>query len=275
MHGALEIFPLELLPNAEMASAPYIEKHGIRAVHVRQHHRHASPKNQDEIPEYSEMVYQTNDMPVADWVTANVFSDMVQGYHCLGLLTCFAVYLHCAQQLPYETFYFDLMDYAKANPKTLVGELLPICVERYWALSQGAGESIVYDHPTFGEVTWTLGEMLFLRSALETERFYDEIRGFIAQYNLDAEVLAQLFQFQQTVVLLPTPPPTERTFDYDFPEYFSEAIAGRNPTLIRKRTTLCFPARQAASWPDFARDYVWYDRRKGSLTKRGYNVRYE
>jgi len=276
IHGALEIFRLELLPNAEMASAAYIEQHGIKAIRLRQHHRHASPKNQDEIPEYTELVYQTNTMPVADWVTSNVFSDMVQGFHCLGLLTCFAVYLRWEQRLPYENFYFDLMAYAKANPSTLAGELLPFCIERYWALSKGAGERIVYDHPTFGEVTWTLGEMLFLRCALEAERFYDEIRGFIARYDIDAEVAAQLFQFQRTVVLLPTPPPSAQTFDYDFPDYFSAALAGRQPTLLSKRTTIHFPGqRKTSSWADFARDFVWYDRRKGSLTKRGYEVQYE
>ena len=276
IHGALEIFRLELLPNAEMASAAYIEQHGLKAIRVRQHHRHASPENQDEIPEYTELVYQTSTMPTADWVTSNVFSDVVQGFHCLGLLTCFAVYLRQERQLPYETFYFDLMDYAKANPSTLIGELLPFCIERYWALSQGAGESIVYDHPTFGEVTWTLGEMLFLRSAFESGRFYDEIRGFIQQYRIDAEVSAQLFRFQRTVVLLPAPPSSAQTFDYDFPAYFSEALAGRNPTLLRKHTTISFPAqRRTSSWADFSRDYVWYGRRKGSLTKRGYEVQYE
>ena len=276
IHGALEIFSCELLVNAEFATKAYREKYGIQSVRVRQYHRHGSPKNEDEIPEYSEFVYATSAMPVEDWVAANLFSASVQGFHCLGLLPYLAVYLHQTQQLPYERFYLDYMTYAKANPATLTGEMLPFFEKRYWALSEGKGESIVYCEPQFGEVTWSLGESLFLRSAYECERFYAELPAFLARYGLDAALVAELIRYQRAMVNLPAVPPPRQSFAYDFPAFFAEAFASRPAELQAKQTTLLFPEQsEEISWADFARDYVWYDRRKGSLLRKGYEVHYE
>jgi len=276
IHGALEIFRCELLPNAEMASPSYREKHGVKAVRVRQYQRHESPENHDDIPEYSEFVYQTNTMPVQDWVAANLFSDVVQGFHCLGLLPYVAVYLHWERQLPYERFYFDLMDYARANPTTLAGELFLFVEKRYWALSKGDGESLVYYDPRFGEVAWPLGEALFLCAAFESERLYEELPAFLRRYGLDAGLLAELIRYQRAMVQLPTPPPPRETFAYDFPGYFAAAFAGAPPALEKKRAAVFFsePA-PAGGWEDFARDYVWYGRRAGSLARKRGQVVYE
>ena len=275
LQGALEVFRCELLPNAEMSSPAYRAKHGIKAVRVRQYQWHSSPETYDEIPEYAELVHETAAMPVHDWVSTNVFSDMVQGFHCLGLLPCFAALLHGQQQLPYERFYLDLMDYARSQPSALVGELLVFFEQRYWALSQGDGQSFVYYHPNFGEVTWSLGEAMFLRAAFESGRLYDELPDFLMKYDIDAGLLSELIRYQRTIVHLPEAPPPCQSFAYDFPSFFAALFAGQHATLEKKRVTLLFPAQADISWPDFARENVWYGRRKGLLVRKGYEVLYE
>jgi len=275
MHGSLEVYPCELLPNAEMSNPAYQEKHGIQTIRIRQFHRYGSPKNQDEIPEYSEIVRQTNTMPAEDWVSAYLFSTVVQGFHNLGLLRCFAAYLHCAQQLPYECFYSSLIDYAKSNPSTLVGELLSLFEKRYRSLSEGNGESLMYYDPRFGEVLWPLGGALFLCAAYESGRLFEELPAFLQRYGMDTEMVAQLIRYQHTMVHLPAAPPLLQVFDYDFPAHFAGVFAGRRPALQKRRTAVTFPAQeQISSWVDFAREYVWYGRRKGLLVRGGYKVTY-
>ena len=273
IHGALEIFRCELLPNAEMSSPSYREKHGVKAVRVRQYQRHESLTNQDEFPEYSEYVYQTNTMRVQDWITANMFSDFVQGFHCLGLLPCVAAFLHWEQALPYERFYNDLMDFAGTHPSTLIGELLSFCGGRYEELSQGKGESIVWHNPRFGDIAWPLGSALFLRSVFEAERFYRELPSFLRQYGMDSGLQSELLRYQRAMVCSPEPSP-QQCFTYDFPAYFAAVFSGSPPSLKKKRSTVLFPEQQSMNWEDFSREYVWYGRRKGALAGKDCEVNY-
>ncbi|MCL2300879.1 MAG: radical SAM protein [Firmicutes bacterium] len=270
MHGAIEVYPCELLPNAALSGATYMEKHGIEGIRVRQTHRHGSPANHDEVPEYCNIVRKTNTMPTEDWITAFLFATVIQGYHGFGLLTCFAVYLYCARKLPYERFYLDLIGWAEANPATLAGEQLSFIRERYRSLSQGTGESLVYYDSRFGEVTWPLCAALFLRTAMETPRFFDELPAFLRRYGMDVALLSQLAHYQRTILRLPGPPPAPASFDYDFPGYFAAAFAGRYPNLLKKRTTVRFTEQRAIdSWPDYARECVWYGRRKRLSIREG------
>ena len=276
MHGSLEVYFCELLPNAGMSSPPYREKHGIESVCVRRHHRYGSIENRDEIPEYFELVCATNTMPARDWITANLFSTVVQGLHGLHMLPLIAVYLYWERRLPYERFYLDLMDYAGANPSALVGELFPSIEKRYRALARGEGENAVYYDPRFGRVTWPLGAALFLCAAYESGRFYTELPAFLRQYRIDGDLEAQLIRYQRAMLCLPGPPPPRQAFDYDFPGYFAAAFAGEPPALQRKRASVLFPPQElAGNWPDFARDYVWYGRRKGALARKNCEVQYD
>ena len=276
MHGSLEVLPCELLPNAEMSSPSFREKYGIKSVRVRQYQKYISKKNQGGIPEYSEIVCQTNTMPAEDWVAAYLFSAVVQGFHGLGLLPYIAIYLYWERQLPYERFYLGLMEYAKENPSTLMGELLSLIEGRYWAFLEGKGENIVYYDRRFGDVAWQLSSALFLCAAYESDRFYGELPAFLRQYRIDGDLEAQLLRYQRVMLCLPGPPPSRQAFGYDFPGYFNAAFTGRPPALQSKRASVRFPARETShSWVDFARDYVWYGRRKGALTRKEYEVIYE
>ena len=232
MHGVIEVYPCELLPNAELSNPSYAQKHGIEGIRVRQVQRYGSPKNQDEIPEYSDFVYQTNTMSAADWVSANLFSDVVQAFHCLGLLPYCAVYLYFEQGLAYERFYSDLIAYAKAKPSTLVGELFSFSRERYRAFSQGDGESLVCYDSRFGELTWPLGAIMRLRASFESGRFYDELFAFLQQYTrADPEVIVELIRYQRTMVQMPEPAPPRAQFSYDFHGYFAAAFSSKSTPM--------------------------------------------
>ena len=273
MHGALEVRLCELLPNAALSSPSYREKHGIESVRVRQFRRYSSTEARDEIPEYSDIVCKTNTMPEEDWVAANLFSTVVQGFHGLGLLTYTAIFLYWELQLPYERFYFDLMDYARISPSTLMGELFSMIEKRYRAFLEGKGENIVYSDSRFGNVAWPLDGALFLCAAYESDRFFEELPAFLRRYAVDAEVLSQFIRFQRAMVHLPSPMPSQLSFPFDFPGYYAAAFAGERPTLQKKCATVLFPQEGPAStWAEFARDYVWYGRKQ---QKKAYEVRYD
>ena len=270
MHGMLEVYLCELLPNTEMSAPAYQKKHGIEGVRTQRLTYFSSKKHQDEIPEYGEFVCQTKTMPTQDWVTAFLFATIVQAFHSTGGgLRYLAVYLYMERKLPYERFYGDLMDYAQANPSTLLGDLLLDIEKRFQSFSEGDGESFLYYHPRFGEVLWPLNSALVLCVDYESERFYRELPAFLRRYDIEADLLAQLIRFQYAMVVLPGAMPPRLSFDYDFPGYFAAAFAGKEPPiLLKKSTAVIFPQKtQADSWADFARDYVWYGRRKGLIRK--------
>jgi hypothetical protein len=73
---------------------------------------------------------------------------------------------------------------------------------------------------------------------------------------------------------MPEAPPARQTFHYDFPAYFKAAFAGERPTLQKNRFSLVFTKESPEiSLPDYARETVWYGRRKG-LGRKGLEIIY-
>ncbi len=91
-HYAINIYPCELLPNAEMGQQAYRERFGIKSTRVPFKLIHSSYDACDDITEYSEYVTATCSMNEAEWVKSLTFSYYVQGLHNLGLLRAVAMY---------------------------------------------------------------------------------------------------------------------------------------------------------------------------------------
>ncbi|MCL2194866.1 MAG: radical SAM protein [Oscillospiraceae bacterium] len=275
LRGMIQVYPCEVLLNAAMATPDYQQEHGIKAVRVNKVQRYCKPAT-DDIPEYSSVVVQTSTMPIEDWVQAMVFSTLVEGLHCFGLLPLIAVYLHHQNNLPYERFYLDLMDFARENPNTFLGEQLAFFQARYAAFAQGAGENFVLHDPRFGEITFPLDAAVFLRGAYEIDRLFAELPTFLQRYALPNDLLTQLLSYQKALVCLPKPQAQQSvSFDYNFPAYFSAVFARQSSELEKRHTTLIPEQNPTLAWPDFAREYVWYGRLKGALTRKGDKVIYD
>ena len=63
------------------------------------------------IPEYNDLIVETNTMSREMWVRATAFYYMTMAFHGNGLLRAFGIYLFYEKNIPYEKFYDAAIDY--------------------------------------------------------------------------------------------------------------------------------------------------------------------
>lgn len=262
-HNSISVYHCEMLPNSEMAQPEYIEKHGIRVAKMPFNHIHSAEKN-EEVTEYSYLVVGTNTMNGELWVKANLFSVLVQCFHNLGLLRCFAIYQHNENGMKYLDFYHRLLDFVTCAKGTLVHELFERFKKELENLTDGKW---MYRNELFGEGAWFPEEGVFLEILLQYDRFWNEIKPFLDLLQWENGIYGELAAYQRAVIKRPGAEAAALTFSYDLYGYFNGVYAGRRETLRKRGNILRVAGSGTVNWKDYARETVWYGRRRGATLR--------
>ncbi len=259
-HNSIYIHDCEWLPCSTMGSKEYTEHHGIKTVRVPLNQPHRVME-ENEIQEYSQLVVATSSMSVEDWVNMNIYSAVIQCFHHEGLLMLFALYLHDTLGVRYSDFYVNFTEFMLASPETVGGRALNALKDRLYAVAAGEA-GLVWVDKRFGDVGWPNEEYLFLCCAFEAEKFFEEIRSFLAEMFEDKELFEELFSYQKNTVKLPFKDKIEFQSGYNFKKYFLALLRGEAAEL--KKENCRFAVQKpvdSKSWPDYARHIVWYGRK--------------
>ena len=261
-HMSINFFNCELLTNSIMNDPEYIERYKIRTVIAEQHQYHVIP-DKNSIKEFSRMVVGTSSLPEEKWIDCNVISSVVRAFHNLGLLQCFAIYLFYERGVKYTDFYEELVAFAKQNPQTVCGRAIGFLYEKYRKILDGDG-SFTCSDPEYGELIWPLDEGTFLMVAKDYFRFYEEIIPFLLIFFDDKDVMAELMNYQKTIVKNPYSETAEISFKHDWFGYFSDIYQNAYSGLKSGDYLIRINAGSIPhNLPDFAREIVWFGRRGG------------
>lgn len=263
-HNSISVYHCEKLINSEMAQQEYINNHGIQFAKVPFNHIHSVDKK-EEVPEYSYLVVGTNTMSNEMWVKANMFSICVQCFHNLGLLRCFGIYQYYEKNVKYLDFYNKLLEYIMNAEGTIFHKLFKGFKCELENLETGKW---MYHNDLFGEATWFFEEGAFLEIIYEYDRFWDEITPFLDEQGIDEKIYEDLIRFQKAIIKLPGGIGTEIDFHYDLSGYFDGAYSGnRQDIKVRHNVLHIAGEKEVSTWKDYARETVWYGRRRGATLR--------
>ncbi|MEI6579335.1 MAG: radical SAM protein [Eubacteriales bacterium] len=262
-HNSISVYYCELLPNSEMAQKSYIEKHGIQTERVPFNHIHSAQTTENsEVQEFSNLIIATKTMSREMWVKANMFSVCVQCFHNLGLLRCFAIYLHFESKIKYLDFYNSLLSFIMNTNGTSINSLFSHFVEK---LNDSTGGNWNYRNEKFGEATWFFEEGAFLELVTDYNRFWDEIKPFLKSFEIDEKIFEELLKYQTAIIKRPENPGVDIELDYDLSGYFSDIYSGIQHELIKKKNIFhIIVQNEFSSLKDYAKETVWYGRRRGA-----------
>ncbi len=269
-HNSVSVYHCEVLPNSELALPEFIEKHKIEVIRVAFNHIHSAPKKNEEVKEYSYLVRSTATMSREDWVNTNLFSICVQCFHSLGLLRFFAMYLHNEDKTSYFDFYSALLEYImKGNGK--LNKLWNSFRQKYETSLKGDWN---YYNERFGNVTWFFEEGAFIEVVDNYSAYMDELIPFLRNFDMDEDLFTQLLLYQKLMLRKPFDKASEETFAYDFCSYF-ESITKNRPAQLEKKATLLTvtPKTQYDSISDYAKETVWFGRRRGATVYGNNEIR--
>lgn len=255
-HNSISVYYCELLPNAPMCKPEYMEEFKIEPMKVQFNHIHSASGKKDSIPEYSYLVRSTSTMPRDAWVYANLFSICLQCFHSLGLLRHFAVYAYRELGIDYYDFYKGLLDFCMNDCGT-VGKLFKEIKKKLYGSLEGEWN---HCNPVFGNVTWFFEEGLFLEFLYDFDMLRNLIESYVKPFFGDDEVYGELLKYQLNSIKRPFEDGKEFDCNYDFLSYFQE-----NEVLRKEPVRYVFTAaKRYDEWPLFAKETVWYGRRKGA-----------
>ena len=271
-HNSLSIYTCEMLPNSDMAQPDYIKKHGIQVIKVAFNHIHSAPKQDEEVQEYSYLVRSTATMPPDDWVSAQLFSACIQCFHSLGVLRCFALYLYSEHIASYYDFYNGLLSYIM-NGSGKLSDLWHSFQTKYENSLAGDWN---YYNKSFGNVTWFFEEGAFLEIISDLDACMEALVPYLMRFDLSPAFFEQLMRYQKLILRKPFVTEEHGIFDYDFPAYFDSIIKGNYAPLKSLQTTVRIqPRTRYDSIPAYAKEIVWFGRRRGATVYNAQEITVE
>lgn len=268
-HNSLSVYHCEALPNSDLTDPEYIKKHEIEIIRVAFNHIHSAPKKDEEVKEYSYLVRSTATLSREDWVYANLFSVCVQCFHSLGILRFFAMYLHSEKKVSYFDFYTALLEYILSSDKGL-NKLWNSFKIKYE--SSLAGDWNYYSEK-FGNVTWFFEEGAFIEIVTNYEEYMKELMVFLEKCDIEENVMNQLLCYQKLIIRKPFEKSKTASFDYNFHDFFENITKGNAALLEKKMSVLTvLPKTQYDSIADYAKETVWFGRRRGATVYGGNEI---
>ena len=274
-HYAINIYPCELLPNAEMGQKAYQEKFGIKSTRVpfKLIHSNESQKK-DDIVEYSEYITSTDAMSEEEWAKSLLFASYIQGLHNLGLLRALAIYYRHEHNLSYNDFYNKLLSYSKESKGTLLNTVYERISKLCLGIISGSNE-LVATCEGLGDVLWGFDELIFLEFYKNLEVFYKEVKECFKGIDENDDVVDALFKYQLDIIKKIGVEHPVISSEYDFYSYFNNIFLGGYEKLVKNKTTIAVEDGVVVKdIHEFAREIIWYgrNRRATDYTSTNYKV---
>lgn len=276
-HHAINIYPCELLPNAEMGQKSYREKFGIKSTRVpfKLIHSNESQKK-DDIVEYSEYITSTDSMDEQTWARSLLFAYYVQGLHNLGLLRAVAIYYRHEYGVNYDDFYNKLISFSEKKEGSLLNKVHNRIHKLCAGIISGSNE-LVSICEGLGDMLWGFDELIFLEFYKELETFYKEVKEcFCSEYDNNDAVDA-LFKYQYDIIKKINIDRVLIHSDYDFYSYYNKIYLGGYENLKKEEINISIDDSSVVrTFDDFAREIVWYgrNRRATDYTSTNYKLNF-
>lgn len=259
-HNSIAVYQCQIYDHALMGNKDYQKKFGIITARVPFHRVHHIA-DLDGIQEYYDIVVGTAAMDTDDWVKANLFSTVLQAFHHLGLLRCFAIYVHYEHDIGYYDFNNSLLSYIQHADGTFLHKLFLGFEER---LRDTVTGDWTYVDKKFGKSGWYFEEASFLELVYAWDVFWVEIMPFLQQLGIPEDIFGEMLRYQKFVIRRPDTVAASAEFSYDFYSYFERIYSSVYSPLARKKCRICFHTEIAvSSWEEYAMKIILGGKRRG------------
>ncbi|MBI3457500.1 MAG: cobalamin B12-binding domain-containing protein [Candidatus Rokubacteria bacterium] len=281
-HDQIQVYPIRILPNTDMARPAYIAEHRIKTVRTPLQSKHGTLVEDDPVPEMEDIIIETATMPTGDWKRMMEVTWFAQSFFCLksAYFVLLFLSLHLRQRVMdfAEFFLARLREQTRPALPLLAGEVRR--VEAFLSSFLAGDPRVDTSDLELPAVRWPIEEVSFIKLALERDRYHDELRVLVEEFlaakgvACDPALLDEVFRYQQSRVVNPAGP-AEPVLEltHSLPQFFDAAIRLAPIPLAPQPTTLrIIENYRYDTIQDFVKLHVWYGRQGKSFY---YQVSYD
>ncbi len=256
-HLVFEVYSCIVLPNAKMSQKSYIEKHGIKTVRKEILRYHVSIDS-FEIPEYNNIIIETNTMSREMWVRSTLFYWVTKTLHGCGFIRAFAIYLYYEMGIGYDKFYDAVLDYFEENKSLNISKIYSDIKTKTEDISLGKQNKRLLFGPC-GDILWDECEYMTLKALADFDLFFEEMEPFLKSFNIPEDIYNNLMSYQKAILRRPGDKQQKIALNYDLHNYFENIYVNNYRPLNKKEHKLLLTDTSVYdNWPDFGRFVVWY-----------------
>ncbi len=258
-HFVFQVYGCILLPNSILGKKEYKNKFGIKTVRTEIVRAHVM-NDSFSIPEYNEIVVETNSMRRELWIRSFVFYYFSTALHAHGLIRTFAVYLYAQRHIPYERFYDDILTYFDAHPSLWISKLYAEITDHVTEQSLGSTNRKLVFAPC-GDLVWDDYEYIALRILEKLDLFYEEIEPYLRQYDIPEDLFFDMMQYQKGIMRVPCSEESTLSMQYDIHGFMNDAYVNDLHPVVKKPHILHMrDSSPAPDWQSFGKNVIWYGR---------------
>jgi putative methyltransferase len=255
-HFVFEVYGCILLPNSMMGQKEYMKKHGIKTVRTEIIRR--SDLSEQSIPEYNEIIVETNSMSREMWIRSMTFAQLTRAFHASGLLRAFAIYLYCEKGVPYEKFYDGIIDYFDDNPDLFTSKLF-FDVRKYMKEQNDGGNTTRLTFAPCKGAIWEGSEYMVLHILEKIDRFFEDMLPYLKKFNIADDIFNDLISYQKNILRKPEEEENVITLHYDIHKFLTDVYINQIHPLERKDHTLVLrDSHPQPNWVEFGKYVIWY-----------------
>lgn len=275
-HNRIQFNNLSVLPDAEMWVPEYRAKYGFQTVRSRIINTHGFRSEDDEVPEYQELVIATDAMPREDWVKARAFAWMSGFLHFDKVFQIPLIVAHERGGISYrdlvELFLFE-QPFLSEGDFPMIAGMRNFFMGRAREVQNGGEE---YCHSSeWLDIWWPADEFYMIKLCAEgsLDAFYEEALRALKlclvnrSATIEDGILENSVTLNRNLLKLPfLDDELAFTLSWNVWEFYRGILSGKPVPLTSGKREYVVD-RKTEHWESLAewcREVIWYGNKRGS-----------
>ena len=219
VNNQIFVYQAEVYPNTELNEESYREKYGIKTKKIELLETHCSPKQQEWLKEYQEIVVGTSTMTEEDWKKRNLFSVILMVIHSFKTGFYVMNYLKDEMKVTEKDFLKSICENVnKSKHPFIYSKLIEKTNDWTNNMLKGKGRSIL--NTKFSDVYLDIEAVIFLELTENFDQFYDELQDIVKnligeeKWKKNYDVINEIFKYQN--FRMPRINSTNKKIDFNY-----------------------------------------------------------
>lgn len=243
INNQIFVYQAEVYPNTELNEDSYRQKHGIKTQKIELRETHCSPKEQEWLKEYQEIVVETASMTKDDWKKRNLFSVVLMVLHSFKLGFYIMNYLKNELSISGKDFIEFICNNANKEKHPYIYSTFTEKINN-WSndMLKGKGRSIL--NLKYSDVYLDIEAIIFLETSENYDLFYEELKSLIKgligkdKFAKRVDVITEIFNYQKFRMSKINSENEKLNFKYNIAEYLFYLNTKRKVKLIKHNNSI-------------------------------------